>query len=265
MLVGTAGAPISSEKATTFHGVARVKELRLDAMEVEFTYGVRMGKETARLLGNEAKQLGIALSAHGPYYVNLNAREDKKVHDSVKRIMETADRVALFEGRDVVYHAGFYLGQPAGDVYKVMKARHEGLVQAVKDNGWNVRLCPETTGKATQFGSWQELMRLCSEVDGLGMTFDFAHALARTNGVVDYHEIFSTLEKELGRKFLNDMHAHFSGIEYTEKGEKRHLDADDAFLKRIADTIKEFRLGGMIISESPNIEGDAIKLKKLLG
>jgi len=264
MKVGTAGAPMSSEKRTTFHGVRRVHELGLDAMEVEFTYGVRMGKHTAELLGNEAKQLGIMLSAHGPYYINLNAREKQKLKDSKIRILDTAERVHIFEGRNVVYHPGFYLKQDPEKVYARMLAEHKSLMKEIDDEGWNVRLCPETTGKGTQFGSWEELIRMCSDLPGLGMTVDFAHLLARANGKVDYNEVFTAMEKDLGKKFLKDMHFHFSGIEYTEKGERRHLEIEMPFLKRIASAIKDFNLGGIIISESPNIETDALKLKKLL-
>ncbi len=264
MKVGTAGAPISSERHTTFHGVRRVHELGLDALEVEFTYGVRMGKHSAELLGNEAKQLGISLSAHGPYYINLNAREKKTLKDSRIRIMDTAERVHLFEAKSVVYHPGFYLKQEPEKVYQQMLVEHKSLMKEIDSEGWNVRLCPETTGKGTQFGSWQELTRMCKELPGLGMTLDFAHLLARSNGKVDYNEVFTKMEKDLGKKFLGDMHFHFSGIEYTEKGEKRHLEIETPFLKRIASAIKDFGLGGTIIAESPNVETDALKLKKLL-
>ncbi len=264
MRVGTAGAPLSSERHTTFHGVRRVHELGLDALEVEFTHGVHMGKRSAELLGNEARQLGIALSAHGPYFINLNAREAKTLKDSRVRIMDTAERVHLFGARDVVYHPGFYLKQDAEKVYKQMLAQHKSLMKEIEGEGWKVRLCPETTGKGTQFGSWEELTRLCAELPGLCMTLDFAHLLARANGKIDFNEVFAKMEKDLGTEFLRDMHFHFSGIEYTEKGEKRHLEIDQVFLKRIASAIRDFSLGGIIISESPNIETDALKLKKLL-
>jgi deoxyribonuclease-4 len=223
-----------------------------------------MGKHSAELLGNEAKQLGITLSAHGPYFINLNAKEKQKIKDSHTRILDTAERVSLFGGKNVVYHPGFYLKQNPEKVYEQVLSEHKALLKKVEDKGWNVRLCPETTGKPTQFGSWQELTRMCKELPGLGMTVDFAHLLARNNGKIDYNEVFTTMEKDLGKTFLQDMHFHFSGIEYTEKGERKHLEIDSVFLNRIVSAIKDFKLGGTIISESPNIEKDALKLKKLL-
>ena len=268
ILVGTAGAPISSEQRTTFSGIARVKELGLDCMEVEFTHGVRMGKETARELGEQARKHGIVLSVHGPYFINLNSKEAQKIKDSEQRILDSAERAHLFNGDKIVFHPGFYSGKSEEDAMTMFHRELDALVQLIEEQRWQVHLAPETMGKQIQFGSLEELVTLCSQLPELRLTFDFAHMFARTQGKIDFHDSFAYIEKELGKDFFKDFHMHFSGIEYTEKGERRHLVIDDPGnklkLESIAEVLKEFDVDGTLISESPNIEEDALKMKKLL-
>ncbi|MCD6523363.1 MAG: TIM barrel protein [Candidatus Diapherotrites archaeon] len=264
--VGTAGAPISSKKQTTFDGIERIKELGLDAMEIEFTHGVRMGKETAKKLGEHNKSLGIALSVHGPYYINLNSKEAKKIKDSEQRILDSAERGHLMGARNIVFHPGFYSGKKPEEAYDIMRQEMEDLVQVVEERGWNVRLCPETTGKLRQFGNWKELINLCKDVDGLGMTFDWAHVWAREKGKVNFDDVFKTIKKELGSKFLKDMHMHFSGIEWNKGGEWHHLNLNESKVpvKEWVRVMKKYKIAGTLICESPNLETDALKMKKLL-
>jgi len=265
--VGTAGTPHSAKKATSFDGVAAIRALGLDAMEVEFTYGVRMGKDTARQLREAAEANKVSLSIHAPYYINLNAREEKKRKDSERRILESCELGSLMGARNICFHPGFYLGKDAAAVYQVMYDELESLVAAVEEHSWPVRLCPETTGKASQFGSWEELSHLCADIDGLGMTLDFSHVYARVAGKVDYDDVFTRMKKELGAAFLADLHMHFSGIRYTNAGERSHCDMDDCGepgFDRIVGAMKAWKLGGTAISESPNLEGDALRLKGML-
>jgi len=91
MLFGTAGIPISSKKRDSVNGIKRVKELGLEAMELEFVRGVNMGKETAGLVKKAAEKEEIMLSVHAPYYINLNSKESEKVKASRKRIMDSAN------------------------------------------------------------------------------------------------------------------------------------------------------------------------------
>jgi deoxyribonuclease-4 len=266
VLVGTAGTPLSAEKRNSFSGVERVRELGLDAMEVEFTHGVRMGKETARELGEHAEKHGVKLSVHCPYYINLNSKEARKIKESEQRILDSAERAELFGGEKIVFHAGFYSGKSREDAMTMMSREIGDLQEVIEENGWDVRLAPETTGKASQFGSLEELVTICGEFKDVRLTLDFAHLFARTQGNIDFNDSLGFIEKELGREFLKDMHMHFSGIEYTAKGEKKHLNIENAenSLEPIAQVLRDFNVEGTIISESPNIEGDALKLKKLL-
>lgn len=268
ILVGTAGAPLSSEKRTTFSGIERISELGLDAMEVEFTHGVRMGKGTARELGEHNEEYKVSLSVHGPYYINLNSKEAQKIKDSETRILDSAEHGNLFGANKIVFHPGFYSGKTEEDAMTLIKRELDALVQIVEGERWQVHLAPETTGKQSQFGSLEELVTLCAQIPELRFTLDFAHLFARDRGKIDFHKCFDYIERELGKQFLKDMHMHFSGIEFTEKGERRHLVFDDPGNKlrmdSIAEVLEAFEVEGTLISESPNIEEDAIKMKKIL-
>jgi len=60
------------------------------------------------------------------------------------------------------------------------------------------------------------------------------------------------------------MHIHISGIEYGEKGEKRHLILEESDLqyKELLQALKDYHAGGTVICESPNMEEDALLLQK---
>ena len=125
------------------------------------------------------------------------------------------------------------------------------------------------TGKPSQFGDINELIRLSSELENVLPCIDFAHYHARDNGKYNTYEDFSKvlaeIEKSLGRQALNNMHIHLAGINYTIKGERNHLNLKDSDLnyKDLIRSFKEFKIKGVVISESPNIESDALVLKEL--
>lgn len=121
--------------------------------------------------------------------------------------------------------------------------------------GWQVQLCPETTGKPSQFGSLAELLRMKKDT-GCGLTVDFSHLYARDQGQVDYAEILAKLPKRI--------HAHFSGIEYGDKGERKHIRTTRAFFEPLARALIQRRANITIISESPKPYEDAIMMKKLI-
>ncbi|MEZ5334547.1 MAG: TIM barrel protein [Methanolobus sp.] len=131
-----------------------------------------------------------------------------------------------------------------------------------------VILRPETTGKGTQFGSLEENVRLGTEINNVLPCIDFAHLHARSNGAENsYREFSATLEfieNELGREGLDDMHMHVSGIEYGEKGERNHLNLDESDLQytELMQALKDFKVKGLLICESPHNEGDALLMKK---
>ena len=265
---GTAGIPLSTPKPSTINGIARVRELGLDAMELEFVRGVNLKPELAKKIKYVAKKNDVLLTAHAPYYINLNATEKAKVEASKKRIIQSAERLYDAGGWSVVFHAGYYLKQDPAKVYEKIKGEIQDIVRNLQDRGIEVWIRPELTGKPTQFGDLNELIRLSEEIEMVLPTIDFAHAHARNKGrcntIEEWREMLSLMEDRLGREALDNMHIHISGINYGEKGEKNHLNLQESDMRweDLLRVLKEFRVKGVVISESPNIEGDAILMKK---
>ncbi len=254
-------------------------------MEIEFVYGVvrkaafdtsETYQQKLNILVNKfrkaaviAQQDDLTLTSHGPYYINLNAREYQKVEDSRRRIIETA-KVAHSAGAfSITFHAAFYLGMPQEKVYTIVKKRLEDIREILLQENIDITLSPETTGKASQFGSLDELITLASEVDGVGLCVDFSHLHARSNGKYNSYPEFSmvleTIEDQLGKEMLRNMHMHLSGINYGEKGEKHHLILRKSDMDYISlmQAFRDFNVAGALVCESPNLQGDALLLKKV--
>ncbi len=265
---GTAGIPLSTPKRSTIDGIEHVRRLGLDAMELEFVRGVNLKPELAKKIKYVAKKHDVLLTAHAPYYINLNATEKAKVEASKRRIIQSAERLYDAGGWSVVFHAGYYLKQDPAKVYDKIKAELKDIERELMDRGIKVWIRPELTGKPTQFGDLKEIVRLSEELEMVLPTIDFAHAHARNKGrcntAEEWREMLSFIEDRLGREALDNMHIHISGIEYGEKGERNHLNLQESDMnwEDLLRVLKEFRIKGVVISESPNIEGDALLMKK---
>tara|TARA_Y100000310_G_C20694191_1_gene824324 strand:+ start:4365 stop:5192 length:828 start_codon:yes stop_codon:yes gene_type:complete len=267
LLFGTPGIPGSSTKVDSLHGVKRVHELGLDAMEMEWVHQVPKNKEKIEDVGKMASSLGVVLTCHAPYYINLNSPEPAKKYASIYRIVNSAEMLQLASGWSVCYHPGFYLKMDPKVVYKTMVKRFKAINLELKKKKIDIWVRPETTGKPTQFGSFDELLRICKECNTLPVV-DFSHVHARDNGgwnsKKEWVEMLSKMEKKLGRVALDNMHIHISGIEYGEKGEKKHLILEESDLKwkDLLKVWKEFKLKGVCITESPNLEEETLLIKK---
>jgi len=267
LLFGTAGIPRSSKALSTQSGIERIHELELGCMEVEFVQGVRMSPQSARDVGNVAARKGIKLSAHAPYFINLNAQELDKMAASQERIIQTARITALFGGESVVFHPAFYLKDEPAKVYATVKKNLEQIVAKLRAEGNRVWIRPEVMGKGSQFGTLEEILQLSAEIDGVAPALDFAHWHARTGKANSYNEfaaILRKVESKLGRKALDNMHIHVSGISYGPKGENKHLDLAESDLKyeELLRALKDWKVGGNVICESPNLEKDAQLLQQ---
>ena len=247
--------PAGSSGLGNIKGVNRVAEMGLDCMEVEFTYGVRMDPKSAKEVGALAREKGVLLSVHAPYYINLASEEKEKLAASKKRILDSCQRANAMGARNVTFHAGFYQSRTAGQTYERIKKAMVGLQKQIARRKWQVTLCPEVTGKPSQFGSLEELLRLKKET-GCGITVDFSHLYARLQGDIDYAAIL----KKLPKKF----HAHFSGIEYGPKGERKHIRTTPEFFEPLARELVKHNPDITIISESPKPYKDAVMMKKTL-
>ncbi len=259
----TAGVPLKAGTKGYGRGFEILDEMGLDGLELEFVHGVRIS-DKSRDAVSEAKKI---ITAHAPFYVNLNAREEDKVEASVQRIIETAVTAEELGGYSITFHAGFYLGQEPELVYQNIKKQISVITEALNKNGNKIWIRPETTGKATQWGDLEEIIRLSKEFETVLPCVDFSHLHARYNGIVNTYDefaaIFEKIGNELGQNALDNIHAHIAGIEYTAKGEKKHLNLveSDFNYKDLLKAFKMFNIKGAVVCESPNIEDDAKLLK----
>jgi deoxyribonuclease-4 len=267
LFFGTAGIPLSTPRKTSLDGVRRVKELGLDAMELEFVRGVRMSVSSALEIRSVASELGVVLTVHAPYYINLNSQDQAKVRASIERILESA-RVGSKAGAfSVVFHPAYYGNDTPQETYRRVRNALKHVVKTLANEGIEIWIRPETMGGLAEFGDLIEVISLSEEIEMVLPAIDFAHLYARSlGGYNNYEEIRGVLEKletRLGRRALDSMHIHISGIEYGRKGEVRHLNLSESGLnyREILRALKEFRVKGVVISESPNIEEDAILMK----
>ncbi len=240
-------------------GLSFVAEQGLRACEIEFTYGVRMSAETAEKIRALNKKLKLRLSIHAPYYINLASHDPEKIIASKKRIVASCRLGSIMGASYVVFHAGFYGKHSHDECYDIIKSQIISLKEELEENNINIALAPETTGKKSQFGSLEELLRLRKET-GCSICVDFAHLYARENGRLKFSDAFKAIDKA----GLKKIHAHFSGIEFTEKGERRHLILEESFFRPLAKEILKRDIDITIISESPVTWQDSLKMKSLL-
>ena len=259
----TAGVPLRAGTKGYKRGFEIHDEMGLDGLELEFVHGVRISDKSREAVASANK----IITAHAPFYVNLNAREEEKIEASVQRIIETAQVTNELGGYSITFHAGFYLNQEPEMVYQKIKSQIKIITDSLTSVGNKIWVRPETTGKATQWGDLDEIIRLSKEFETVLPCVDFSHLHARYNGIVntydEFAEIFEKIGKELGQTALDNFHAHIAGIEYSAKGEKKHLNLEESDFnyKALLKAFKDFGIKGAIVCESPNIEDDAKLLK----
>ncbi|MFH0949437.1 MAG: TIM barrel protein [Candidatus Aenigmatarchaeota archaeon] len=266
LLFGTAGIPVSTKPRNTIEGIKCVRSLGLGTMELEFVYSVNINEKSAPAVRKTAQENGIVLTCHGQYYVNLNSDKQKTL-ESAGRILKAARIAWLCGAWSVCFHAGFYMGMERNAVYETIKAQLASIADKLKKEKNNIWLRPELTGKATQFGDLEELLQLSKEINNVMPCIDFSHCHARSGRYNSYKEfsgILQSVEDALGKKGLKNLHAHVSGIAYSAKGERNHLNfkQSDIKYKELMKALKDFGAAGVVISESPNIEGDALLMKR---
>ncbi len=268
LLFGTAGVPLGSEDSSTVRGIEHTFALGLDCQEIEFVNGVKMGLDTARKVAAGAAAHKIRLSAHAPYFINLNSEDRGKRLQSQERILATARIAHACGALSAVFHAGFYGKSSPEQTFGEIKDELSQVVSILRSDRVPVTLRIETMGKRSQFGSLEEALNVCREIDGLQPCLDFSHLHAREGRINSYDEfarVLSKVEKKLGRAALRNAHIHISGSHFGEAGELKHLDLmqSDFHFDDWIEALVDFDVRGLVICESPNREEDALMLKKL--
>lgn len=269
MLFGTAGVPHSAAGGDSISGIERIKELGLQAMELEFVRGVHMNAATAKEVRKAAAANNVMLRVHAPYFINLNSNEKKKLEDSKKRILLSAEIGEIAGAKIVTFHPAYFQGQEKGEVLQRVAGEISDIAEGIEKQGWRIKLAPETTGKGSQLGSLQETIEICRQVKGVQPMVDWSHLHARENGRFKSKADFLKVIEEIPEKFLQDLQMHVSGINFSANGERNHMNLQEKGntfnFKWLLEALHEKKAGGCIISESPNLEGDALLMQEYWG
>lgn len=209
-----------------------IEKMGLDCFEYQCGRGVNIGIEKATQLGEKAKEKGITLSLHAPYYISMSSLEEEKRLNSVNYILASARAVSAMGGNRIVVHTGSCGKISRSDALELAKDTMKlSLVALEREGLCDVHICPETMGKVNQLGTLSEVLELCKLDERLIPCIDFGHLNARDLGILktksDFEKIFTDIANELGTDRLKTFHSHFSKIEYSAGGEKKHLTFED--------------------------------------
>lgn len=248
-----------------------VERMGLDAFEYQCGRGVNIGLEKAAQLGALAAQKGIALSLHAPYYISMSSVEEEKRLNSINYILSSARAVDAMGGERIVVHTGSCGKISREEALALAIDTMKLSIKALDENGLShIRICPETMGKINQLGDLNEVLSLCELDERLLPCIDFGHLNARTQGGLataeDFKYVFEQIENRLGLSRLREFHSHFSKIEYTTGGEKKHLTfEDEAFgpnFEPVIDLIIQKGCHPTIICESDGTQAEDAKTMK---
>ncbi len=214
---------------------AFLAERGLTAYEYQCGRGVRLQDKTADALRTAAEEHHIALSLHAPYYISLASAEAEKRDNSIRYILESAAAVQKLGGDRIVVHPGGLGGRTREEATALAVETLTRAQAALDENGLsNVHICPEVMGKINQLGTLEEVLTMCGVDERFLPCVDFGHLNSRTGGMTNSSEAFGAvldaIADRLGEDRASKFHIHFSKIEYTGGGEKRHLTfADTTF------------------------------------
>ena len=210
-----------------------LKEHNLDAYEYSFGKGFTLPDDTAVAIGNEMKKYGIAISIHAPYYINFATPTDEMAEKSYNYVLESLRKLRLIGGNRLVVHPASQGKMSREEAVELCKKRLTILKDKIIEAGYgDMYICLETMGKSAQIGTYQEILDFCKIYDKYIPTFDFGHINALTQGTLktyeDYKKIIEASIEAIGMERTRIAHVHFSKIEYSTKGEVKHLTLDDA-------------------------------------
>ncbi len=271
---GPSGAPTrfyDEGHKTTEEMPLWVKQNGLDCFEYSFGRGVNLGEAKAKSIAEAFKKENIEISVHAPYFINLATPEKDKAENSFNYILSSAVVGRIMGANRVVFHPAAQGKESRETAVNRTIARLIELKSIIEERGFtDMKFCPETMGKIAQIGTIEEITHFCTLADFYYPTVDFGHVNAREQGSLktkeDYIVRLKYMLNLLGYEKVNDMHVHFSKVEYTAKGEKRHLTFEDTIFgpdyKPFIEAIVELNLHPYIVSESAGTQADDAKTMK---
>lgn len=266
--IAVAGTPLTTPKpGGTVKGIAYAASLGIKAMEIEWVQSVPREPRRMAEIRDAAETHDVSLTVHAPYYVNLNSPETEKLTASIRRVTDALTMAQLCGAWSVCVHAAFYLKDPPEKALDRVRKAVDTILKRKSQQFPDVNLALETMGKHSQFGTVEEVLAISKEFDQFPC-LDPAHLHARANGGVnttaEWDALFDRYAKVLGKKSLQKMHMHYSGIAYTAAGERHHLpfEESDARWKDFLKVLKKRGLGGQLVCESPAMEQDVLLLMR---
>ncbi len=251
---------------------AFLTEVGLDHFEYQCGRGVNIGKDKAVELGEKFKEAKKTVSLHAPYYISMSSVEEEKRRNSVNYILSSAEAVNFLGGDRIVVHTGSCSKMSREEALEKAIETLRWSLDALKEHGLShIHICPETMGKMNQLGTLDEVIALCRVDESVIPCIDFGHLNARTQGEVNsykaYEDILDRIENDLGEERLKNFHSHFSKIEYTEGGEKRHLTFEDTLygpnFEPLMELIYKKGLSPIFVCESAGTQSlDSLSMKK---
>ena len=250
-----------------------IVKMGLDCYEYQCGRGVNIGEEKAKELGEKAKAAGVSLSLHAPYYISMSSVEEAKRLNSINYILASAKAVNAMGGDRIVVHTGSCGKISREQALELALDTMKKALDALDSEGLShIHICPETMGKVNQLGTLNEVLELCRLDERLIPCIDFGHLNARDLGILktvsDFENIFISIKNALGTDRLKCFHSHFSKIEYTTGGEKRHLTFEDTVygpeFEPLAKVLKRYNVEATIICESDGtMTEDALEMKRM--
>ncbi len=250
-----------------------IKNHNLDCYEYQCGRGVKISDDAAKKLGKIAAENNVLLSVHAPYYISLSSVDEEKRKNSIKYILDTLNAAKCMGADRIVVHSGSCASITRREALALATDTIKMALNAADEHGFgDIHICPETMGKVKQLGNLEEVIKLCQIDERLIPTIDFGHINSMTLGglknIEDFAVIFDTIEKKLGAERGKNFHAHYSRIEYTNAGEKKHhtfdeIEYEPEFLP-IAELMAKKGATPRIICESAGTQTrDALRLKEL--
>lgn len=209
-------------------------QLGLNAYEYSLTRGVNVGEATARAIGAKANQFGIAMSVHAPYYISLATEDETTAANTMNHFMKSMEAAHWLGADRIAFHMGGIGKLARRDAMELAKRRLVKVLEEAQNRGLTgPKLAAETHGKVNQLGTLDEIIEVCKLSSQMTPLVDFAHLYAVAGGGFsqpqDYGLVFEQIARELGDETAKNLHVHFSSIEFTKGGEKRHWGFHDEF------------------------------------
>ncbi len=248
-----------------------VRERGLDCFEYSFGRGVHMSEAKAISIGEAFAKAGVEISVHAPYYINFANTEEENAQKSYNYVLDSGRMLKLMGGRRCVFHSATQGKLEREEAVRLTEERLKVLRDYIYMNDLqDLYFCPETMGKIAQIGTLEEIVRFC-KIDPVYLpAIDFGHLNAREQGSLktreDYKQRLEYMIAELGYERVKHFHVHFSKIQYSAKGEVRHLTFEDTVygpeFEPLAAALKELKLEPYIVSESAGTQAEDARAMK---